>query len=219
MPGLKRRVLVVEDEPLMAELLARSLRETDFEVEVATDVEQARKAINKFDPDIVLLDISLGDGPTGVHLAHSLRRTHPDIGVLILTKHADAKSASKEGLDLPENVGFLRKHMVTDVPHLLNAIELVLSDRPQAVRQDLIETPTVLALDGKALAILELLAMGFNNSEIAIRSKLSIKSVERWIEKIYKDLGINPKGAVNPRVEAVRLYFREIGIPERTEPQ
>ena len=203
----------------MAELLARSLRETAFEVEVAIDVEQARKAINKFDPDIVLLDISLGDGPTGVHLAHSLRRTHPDIGVLILTKHADAKSASKEGLDLPENVGFLRKHMVTDVPHLLNAIELVLSDRPQAVRQDLAEPATVLTLEGKALVILELLAMGFNNSEIAIRSNLSIKSVERWIDKIYRDLGISAKSVVNPRVEAARIYFREIGIPERSELQ
>lgn len=200
----------------MASLLCESLT-THFLVDKAGDVESARQAVDRFDPDIVLLDISLGDGPTGVHLAHALRRTRPDIAILILTKHPDAKSASREGLDLPPGVGFLRKHLVNDVRYLLAAIEKVLADQPDAVRHDRAERRPAWGLEGKAMQVLQLLAQGYNNTEIAQRLGLSAKSVERWIDRIYKELGINSKGAVNPRVEAARRYYVAAGIPERVD--
>lgn len=200
----------------MASLLSDSLT-THFVVERAGDVEGARQAVDRFDPDIVLLDISLGDGPTGVHLAHALRRTRPDIAILILTKHPDAKSASREGLDLPPGVGFLRKHLVNDVTYLLEAIEKVLSDHPDEVRHDWADQRPPLELEGKALRVLQLLAQGYNNTEIAQRLDLSAKSVERWIDRIYKELGISSRGAVNPRVEAARRYYVAAGIPERDD--
>lgn len=215
MTGQGRRLLVVEDEPLMASLLENSLTSAGFIVHTAADVETGRRAVDEFDPDIVLLDISLGDGPTGVHLAHALRKTRPDVAVLILTKHPDAKSASKSGLDLPPNVGFLRKHLVNDVTYLLDAIEKVLADQPQEVRQDQTPNHPGLGLDTKAMGVLELLAHGYNNTEIALRCDLSTKSVERWIDRIYRDLGINTKGDKNPRVEAARRYYLVAGIPER----
>jgi DNA-binding NarL/FixJ family response regulator len=215
MPGRDRRLLIVEDEPLMASLLEGSLTNAGFIVTAAADVESGRRAVDTFDPDIVLLDISLGDGPTGVHLAHALRKTRPDIAVLILTKHPDAKSASREGLDLPPNVGFLRKHLVNDVTYLIDAIEKVLADQPQDVRQDETIDRAGLGLESKAMTVLELLAHGYNNAEIAQRCDLSTKSVERWIDRIYRDLGIDTKGIKNPRVEAARRYYLFAGISER----
>lgn len=200
----------------MASLLARSLADAGFEVRTAADVELARREIDHFDPDIVLLDISLGDGPTGVHLAHALHRTRPDIAVLILTKHPDARSASKDGLELPPNVGFLRKHLVNDVDYLLNAIDVVLADKASEVRQDASQVRVGLNVTGKALAVLELLAMGYGNQEIATRCDLSLKSVERWVERVYREMGIDTRGPVNPRVEAARQYFLVMGIPERS---
>ncbi|MSY95595.1 MAG: response regulator, partial [Actinobacteria bacterium] len=207
MPGRGRHLLVVEDEPLMASLLQGSLTSAGFVVQTAADVESGRRAVDTFDPDIVLLDISLGDGPTGVHLAHALRKTRPGVAVLILTKHPDARSASKDGLELPPNVGFLQKHLVNDVTYLLDAIEKVLSDQTQDVRQDQAPEKPGLGLDSKAMIVLELLAYGYNNTEIALRCDLSTKSVERWIDRIYRDLGINTKGDKNPRVEAARRYY------------
>lgn len=215
MPGRDRRLLIVEDEPLMASLLEGSLTNAGFIVTAAADVESGRRAVDTFDPDIVLRDISLGDGPTGVHLAHALRKTRPDIAVLILTKHPDAKSASREGLDLPPNVGFLRKHLVNDVTYLIDAIEKLLADQPQDVRQDETIDRAGLGLESKAMTVLELLAHGYNNAEIAQRCDLSTKSVERWIDRIYRDLGINTKGIKNPRVEAARRYYLFAGISER----
>ena len=211
----KRRVLVVEDEPLMASLLQSSLTQANFEVETANDAGNARKKISIFDPDILLLDISLGDGPSGLHLAHAIDKTRPDIAILILTKHADAKSASSEGLDIPPRVGFLRKHLVNDVDYLLTAIEKVLSDRSQEVRQDSQTDSPFSKMSEQAVIVLKLLAQGYNNNEIATRTGLSVKSVERWIDVIYKELEITKKGEINQRVEAVRKYFQIAGIPDR----
>ena len=206
---------MVEDEPLMASLLAQSLRSANFQVETAPDAAKARKVIDRFDPDILLLDISLGDGPSGVHLAHVIHETRPDIAILILTKHPDAKSATSDGLDLPSNVGFLRKHLVNDIQYLLDSIEKVLTDRPQEVRQDQPRDNSISKLNPQAIKVLALMAQGYTNTEIALRIDLSIKSVERWIDTIYKDLSIESKGAINPRVEAARQYYLAVGISQR----
>jgi DNA-binding response OmpR family regulator len=81
--GFTRRLLVVEDEPLMASLLASALTSAGFSVETASDVLEAREAVRNFDPDAVLLDISLGDGPSGLDLAHVLNRQRPDIALIV----------------------------------------------------------------------------------------------------------------------------------------
>ena len=215
MPGAERKLLLVEDEPLMASLLAESLRAASFKVQTAPDASTARKEIDRFDPDILLLDISLGDGPSGVHLAHAVHETRADIAILILTKHPDAKSATADGLDLPPNVGFLRKHLVNDMSYLLNAIEKVLTDRHAEVRQDEPVTNALSPLGTQAMKVLNLVAQGYNNTEIASRMNLSVKSVERWIETIYRELEINSKGGINPRVEAARKYYLIAGISQR----
>ena len=62
MPGMGRRLLVVEDEPLTASLLAEALRAHNFEVATAADVLAAQKAVKEFDPDAALIDISLEIG-------------------------------------------------------------------------------------------------------------------------------------------------------------
>ena len=215
MPGVERKLLLVEDEPLMASLLAESLRAANFKVQTAPDASTARKEIDRFDPDILLLDISLGDGPSGVHLAHAVHETRADIAILILTKHPDAKSATADGLDLPPNVGFLRKHLVNDMSYLLNAIEKVLTDRHAEVRQDEPVKNALSTLGNQAMKVLNLVAQGYNNTEIASRMNLSVKSVERWIETIYRELEINSKGGINPRVEAARKYYLIAGISQR----
>jgi DNA-binding NarL/FixJ family response regulator len=216
MSGTERKLLVVEDEPLMASLLAESLSAANFTVETAPDAAKARKTIDRFDPDILLLDISLGDGPSGVHLAHAVHETRPDIAILILTKHPDAKSATADSLDLPPNVGFLRKHLVNDVSYLLTAIDKVLTDRHAEVRQDEPLANPLGQLGNQAMKVLNLVAQGYNNTEIASRMNLSVKSVERWVETIYRELKIDSRGAINPRVEAARQYYLIAGISQRT---
>lgn len=209
---------MVEDEQLLASLVADALRNAGFEVAIASDVESARTLIDTFDPDMAVLDISLGNGPTGVHLAHALEISRPDIAILFLTRHPDAASASAEGLQVPAGAGFLRKHMVNDTQHLLDAIEAVFANRAGDVRHDVSGGQGLDALSPQASTVLRHLAEGCSNAEIARRCRLSVKSVERWIDTVYAQLGIRKDPDVNPRVEAAKRYYLGMGIPPQGAP-
>jgi len=216
MTNLQRRLLLVEDEMLMSALLADSLKNANFAVETAADAAAARKAIKTFDPDIMLIDIFLGSGPNGIQLANAVSQTNPEIGLLILTKYQDSLSSANDLGQLPENCGFLRKDMVSDTSYLVSAIEAVLSDRAAEVRQDMAIGKGVADLNEKQTQVLRLLAEGFTNAEIASRTELSVKSVERYLAQIFDHLEIRGEDGVNQRVEAARRYYLAAGIPERS---
>lgn len=210
-----RRVLVVEDDSLLASLIQKTLREASFEVETAGDTAKARKKVKDFDPDLVLLDLALGDGPSGVHLAHALYDTRPDIAILVLTKYSDAKSVSSQAKELPESAGFLRKQLIAEPGQLVDAIEQVLADKPFTVRQDKLESGLFPGLPKRGQEVLGLLAESYSNQEIANRLGLSVKSVERWIDRIYQELKIEQSGAINPRVAAVTKYLAATGASDK----
>lgn len=213
--GFTRRLLVVEDEPLMASLLASALSNAGFEVDTANDVLQARESIRNFDPDAVLLDISLGDGPSGLDLAHVLNKQRPDIALIVLTKYPDPRTAGVETTLMPPNCGFLRKDRVKDTDYLLQSIEAALNDRTSEVRQDHDTSHPLAALSVKHLEVLRLMATGYTNEYIAKLKGASQSTVERWNIEIFRTLDINTKGNINPRVEAVRLFVTAAGVPDR----
>lgn len=210
-----RRLLVVEDESLMASLLSQVLGAAGFAVETASDVLQARAAVRTFDPDAVLLDISLGDGPSGLDLAHVLHAQRPDIAIIVLTKYPDARVAGPNADELPPHCGFLRKDRVKDTAYLLEAIDAVLADRPRDARHDLDPAKPLAQLSPKHLEVLRLMATGYTNDFIAQAKGASQSTVERWTAEIFRALGIDTRGAVNPRVEAVRQFIAAAGVPDR----
>lgn len=208
-----RRVLVVEDEPLMSSLLAQVLEDQGFVVRTAANVATARREIDTFDPDLLLLDVSLGEGPSGIHLAHAMRLSRPDIAVLIFTGQTDIASVTRDGLGIPAGVGLLRKHMVSDQAYLIAEVEKVLREHVDVVARDDGGDDAFAFLGANGARTLRLIAEGFDNEEIARRCGVSRKTVERWIEHVYRDLGIDTKGSLNPRVAAARRYFFAVGLP------
>jgi DNA-binding NarL/FixJ family response regulator len=197
----------------MASLLADVLTGHGFEVRTAAEVSAARRAIDAFDPDMLLLDVSLGEGPTGIHLAHAMRLSRPDIAILVFTRHTDIASATTDGLALPPGVGFLRKHLVSDQAYLIEAMEKVLGEQDNVVTEDKGAEDVFAFLGSSGSRALRLLAEGYDNEEIARRCGVSRKTVERWIEQIYRDLGIDTRGTLNPRVAAARRFFFAVGVP------
>ena len=215
MTAIARRLLLVEDEALMSTLLSSSLRAKGFDVMSVPNAAVARKAVDTFDPDIMLIDVFLGTGPSGIQLANAVSKTNPDIGLLLLTKFKDSLSSAQDLGELPPNTGFLRKDLVVDTDHLVAAIESVLADNSQEARQQLPLSGGVGDLNQKQHQVLRLLAEGLTNAEIANRTELSVKSVERYLAQIFDILGISSNNGVNQRVEAARRYYLTAGIPEK----
>lgn len=93
------RVLIVEDEPAIAELIAINLRHHGFEPIIAGDGEQAQRELDAVLPDVILLDWML-PGASGVSLARKWRgdaRTRP-VPILMLTARGD-EPEKIQGLD------------------------------------------------------------------------------------------------------------------------
>jgi DNA-binding NarL/FixJ family response regulator len=214
-PRWRRRLLVVEDEPLTARLLRDALEGLDFEVATAASAAEARTALAEFDPDVALVDLVLGGGPSGADLAHIIHHRHPGVGILILTRYPDLRSAGFPDDALPPGTGFVRKDMVEDSRYIVAAIDEVVAERAAEPRHDTEPNRPLAALTAAQHEVLRMLAQGYDNAAIAERRGCSRSSVENLIAEIYKRLGIDPRGELNPRVEAVRVFAAVAGLPDR----
>ena len=90
------RVLVVEDDDAIAQVLQRSLRMEGYEMRIAGDGVSALEEAHAFLPDLVILDLGL-PRLDGLEVAKTIRRTD-DVPILVLTAR-DAVEARVEGLD------------------------------------------------------------------------------------------------------------------------
>ena len=97
------RILVIDDEPLVAGVVAEALRTEDNEVVVARSGEEGLRAMEQTPPDAVFLDMMM-PGMDGVEVLRRIRGTHPDLPVIILTGWASESQLED-----------LRKLGVTDV--------------------------------------------------------------------------------------------------------
>ena len=91
------RVLVVEDDDAIAQVLQRSLRMEGYEVRIAGDGMAALDEAHAFLPDLVILDLGL-PRLDGVDVAKTLRQTGDDVPILVLTAR-DGVESRVEGLD------------------------------------------------------------------------------------------------------------------------
>jgi DNA-binding response OmpR family regulator len=92
------RVLVVEDDEEIAQVLQRSLRIEGYDVKLAEDGVRALEEAHAFLPDIVVLDLGL-PRLDGIDVAKRLREDGDDVPILILTAR-DALDSRVEGLDV-----------------------------------------------------------------------------------------------------------------------
>ena len=97
--------MIVDDEPMITGLLSIVLESVGFDVAVASDAVSTNEFIDSFDPDAVLLDIHLGDGPSGFDLGHAIARRRPDIAVIYLSRFANPRSAGTNRDDMPAGSG------------------------------------------------------------------------------------------------------------------
>ena len=87
-----QRILVVDDEAGMAELLARILTTEGFAVERAASADDADERLSGPAFDLVLTDMVLG-GKGGEHVVRKVKEEHPETEVVVITAHASVDSA------------------------------------------------------------------------------------------------------------------------------
>ena len=213
MVAFDRKVLVVEDEPLLRSLIAANLEADGFEVEAVGSAAEARKVVDNFDPDVALLDIELGSGPTGVDLALILRSHLPAIGLVFLTHIPEPRVVGIDNKKIPKNAAYLNKERIADHAVVRAAIEAALRDKVRSNFRDDKKDHALVDVSRSQLAVLQMVALGMSNAQIAEERGTSVRAVENLVKRAFIAAGIDLEAGGNPRVTAVREYIKVAGLP------
>lgn len=205
---LSRRVVVVENEPLMRDLIAKSLETAGFRVTTAANAADAKRAHVAIDPDAMVIDIELGPGPDGFDLAAAISAQSPEISIVFLTNLPDPRLVGKDARHIPKNAAYLRKSNMVDAGELVRALNAVMQNRDaSAFRHDLDSRRPLAKLSAKQLEVLKLIADGLSNQQIAEKRETSVRAVEGMVSRIFDALNIDVREEGNSRVDAVKRYF------------
>lgn len=196
----RKRVLVVDDHPLIRQGLAMLINQ-QHDLEVCGEAEEAHLALESIArtrPDIMILDISL-KGPDGLELLKTIRAGDPDLPVLVLSMH-DENVYAERVLRCRAN-GYIMKQEATEkvleaVRRILNG-EVYLSDSmSKKMLQQYIDGTTpvlqsrIATLSDRELAVFCRIGDGRATREIAEELHLSIKTVETYQAHIKGKLGL-----------------------------
>ena len=115
--------ILVEDDRLLASALAKAL--ASHGIEVLRDFPNAEGVLSFVEqrrPDVALIDLDLGPGPTGLDIAKALRSAMPRIGLVILTSYVDPRLKGIDLPALPRGTKYLTKNDANDVTKVAEAL-------------------------------------------------------------------------------------------------
>ncbi|NBO26043.1 MAG: DNA-binding response regulator [Actinobacteria bacterium] len=210
------RILVVEDDAFTRTSIVGALASNGIDVidSVATSAE-AVSSFEKHKPDVVLLDLDLGYGPTGLDLARAFRLRNPNIGLVMLTTYSDPRLLRANLPAIPAGTEYLVKSNIGEIKIVSDAIKLAInysSNSSNKIKQARNDIPRDLqGMTDIQIETLRMVAQGHTNSEIAKQRFVSEKAVEQTIAKIAKALDIPAATNQNQRVHIARVYFRLTG--------
>lgn len=192
----KVRILIVEDEPLIAENLAMYLNNHDYEVVgMAYDYDEGIDKLKQEIPDIVLLDINLDGQKDGIDLAKFIFE-NLKIPFVFLSSYSDKTTLDRVKSLQPS--GYLVKpfHEKT----LLATLEISLANYAKSQYQlnDELHLSKINAglndpLSQREFEVLQLIYAGKTNQQISQLLYISLNTLKRHINNSYLRLGVNSR--------------------------
>ena len=190
------RVVLVDDHEVVRQGL-KTLVDTQDDLEVvgeAGDVDNAIRQVGYHSPDVVVMDVRLPDG-TGVEACREIRSRWPDVKVLMLTSYADEEALVSS--IMAGASGYILKRI--DSKDLVDAVRRVgngeslldpnLTDRLFArIRGDEPDDPLLARLSPQERKILDLIAEGKTNRQIAEELFLAEKTVKNYVSNLLSKL-------------------------------
>jgi DNA-binding NarL/FixJ family response regulator len=192
------RVLIADDHPVVRTGLWGMLDgEQDFEVVgEAQNGEEAMEMTERLNPDVVLMDLRMPD-LDGVTATARIRERHPQTRVLVLT-------TSDSGADILRAVeAGATGYVLKDAPReeLYEAIRLAAQGKPllapdvAAHLVERVQWPSEEVLSGREIEILDLVAQGKSNRNIAGELWISEATVKSHLLRIYEKLGATDRAS------------------------
>jgi len=195
-------ILIVEDEPLIAEDIADICQLNGYEVcGIAYRTTQAIRMIEAHRPNFILLDIHLNDDLDGIELAQYLRKNHSLIPFLFLTSYSDPPTLAKARATSP--LGYIVKPFSKE--QLYTSIEIAWAQcqNGKALEFDADQLNTKLSqpLSSREMDVLACVYKGIGNKAIAEQLFISINTVKYHLKNLYDKFDVHNRGELVYRVK------------------
>ncbi len=205
------RVLVVEDDEAIADVLRRTLRQEGHEVRSSTDGVEALRAAEEFVPDLVVLDLGL-PGLDGVEVCRRLR-AESDVPILILTARSQLDDRV-EGLDSGAD-DYLAKPF--ERQELLARMRALMRRRPPRGSAALVVGDLRLNPDTREVSRgdrqIELTNREFELLEYLMRNQRLVVSRERLLEEVWGYDPLAMTNTIDVFISNLRRKLEEGGEP------
>lgn len=209
------RVIILEDNPILAEGLSLLLDNSGFQVvAVATDADEFAKAIDEHQVDIAVVDVRLPPTFTdeGLRAAIEARRVRPGLPVLVFSQYVEEVYAAELLAAGSEGVGYLLKDRVSRVDEFLEAVRRVAAGGtvldPEVVSQLMVKRSSPLdRLTPREREVLALMAEGLGNTAIGEKLVISDGAVHKHVGNVFLKLDLPPTDSGHRRVLAVLAYL------------
>jgi len=194
MTGIK--ILIVEDEPLIAKNIGMYLNNNDYEVSaIAFDPEEALFQLKKQPPDLAILDINLESEMDGIDIAEHINR-HNFIPVIYLTSYSDKDTIDRAKKTNP--AGFIVKPF--NEKTLYATIEIALSNHALQANKhvplvsfDKINKYLITPLTDREFDVIRLPYAGKTNQQIADALFIAMNTLKKHINNAYFKLDVNSR--------------------------
>jgi DNA-binding NarL/FixJ family response regulator len=216
------RAVLGDDSFLAREGITRvldAIEDVDL-VAACGDLDELRSTVERLKPDVVVTDIRMPPTNTdeGIRFATELRGSLPEVGVVVLSQHAEPSYAMSLFEDGSSRRAYLLKERVKDKDELARALREVVAGRsivdPRIVDKLVsarLNDPQIEKLTRREREILAMIAEGRSNTSIAESLDITKRAVERHINGIFLKLDLGEASDVNRRVKAALLYLTDAG--------
>jgi DNA-binding NarL/FixJ family response regulator len=199
------RVLLVEDEDFTRTMVGEMLSSSGINVHSVASVAEALNVLDEFDPNVVLTDLDLGNGPDGADLLTKIAEERPWTGMVVMTAHASPELAINDASRIPEQAGYIVKSEIHSIQNLISVIQESII-MPGNFNGSDNENEEKITITTSQAEILRMIADGLSNTSIAEARGISLRAAEALIQRTFVALGVNGDSSINPRVVAVRKW-------------
>ncbi len=197
--GRKIQVFLLDDHEIVRRGVGDLVNaEPDMEVIAeAGTAKEAIAAVERYSPDVAVLDVRLGDGNgNGIEVCREIRSLHPEVACLILTSFADdhalvdAAMAGAAGYVLKQ---IRSNELIESIRKVANGVQLLgkTDVRLGLQRFKQTEEGRVATLTPREHRIFELIGEGYSNRQIADDMYLAEKTVKNYVSNLLSKLGMS----------------------------
>lgn len=194
-----RRIAVIDDDLLLRDLLAQLLINRGHTVRAYDSASELVMDLDSFRPHIVIADLQLGEGPTGLDILRLVEDSGHRVLPILLTSFRSTKLVDEAGR-LPDRC----IHIVKPDISLSKLVEVIENAEVAEVK---IETKSVelKVITQDQATLLRMMSEGMSYEQIAEARWTTVRAVHRLTQRLYKALGIDPAQG-DPRTLAVAMY-------------